>query len=169
LSSSKPSSLSHDALCRRAARWLRAHGYPTVLVEARAQNTYEIPDVIGWGTDGLSYLLEVKTSRADFRQDRHKLARGPLPGMGYRRSFFAPVGVIPVLDVPEGWGLLELAGRSVQLTKKPADPMAGDPFSMRQEMVLLTALLRRQVPSHMDLEQLRKYTWKPHEGPACGW
>jgi hypothetical protein len=70
--------------------------------------TGEIPDVLGWDNRG-SIVLECKTSVADFRADHRKPFRvQPQLGLGRQRWYLAPQGVIPVDELPDNWGLLEL-------------------------------------------------------------
>lgn len=99
--------ISHQDLVMRGCKWLQnSQQCPVVLYEARGN--YENPDVIGWRYHGhISVLLECKTSYKDFKKDFDKKAR-KLQGMGNFRYFFAPKGVIPVEEVPIGWGLLEV-------------------------------------------------------------
>lgn len=63
-----------------------------------------------WKSGGYRRLaFEVKVSRADFRRELDKPAkRAPWQGLAEETWFAAPAGVIPVGEVPEGWGLLEV-------------------------------------------------------------
>ncbi|GAB3164792.1 hypothetical protein [Telluribacter humicola] len=67
----------------------------------------ECPDVIGFGAWGYSVLIEVKVSRADFHADKKKSFRQhPELGMGSRRFYCCPTGMIKKEDLPQGWGLI---------------------------------------------------------------
>lgn len=70
--------------------------------------TGETPDALGWrGTH--STLIECKTSRADFVADQKKeFRRCPSLGVGNRRYYMAPKGLLDVRDLPDNWGLLEV-------------------------------------------------------------
>lgn len=106
----------HADLVSRAVRWLRSNGCRVTLCDPfRANVQYgEQPDAIGW-RDGLSILVEVKVSRADFLRDSKKRFRAnPELGMGDWRFYLAPAGLISVDELPRGWGLLEHEGRSVR-------------------------------------------------------
>jgi hypothetical protein len=112
--------MTHADLVILAARWVAAnHRCCVVLTEWRGGSGHEIPDVIGWRGEGWSVLVECKTSRADFRADAQKSAR-EWAGMGQERWFFAPYGIIPPKEVPEGWGLAEFGSR-VHTRVTPAD------------------------------------------------
>lgn len=68
----------------------------------------EIPDVIGFNSIG-TFLIEAKTSRADFLKDKKKDFRiNPCKGMGDWRFFIAPKGLIQTNELPELWGLIEV-------------------------------------------------------------
>lgn len=100
--------MDHKELCLSAARWLGKQGCGVVFDERlRAYCiTGERPDVIGW-RDGLSILIEVKTSRNDFHSDKKKAFRiDAAQGMGDWRFYLCPPGIISVSDLPSGWGLL---------------------------------------------------------------
>ena len=63
--------------------------------------TGTIPDVIGFSWLS-SYVIEVKTSRADFRNDKNKKHHA-----GCCFWYLAPIGVVPIDEVSDGKGLLE--------------------------------------------------------------
>ncbi|HEY0820195.1 MAG TPA: hypothetical protein VGD46_15520 [Rhizobacter sp.] len=112
--------MTHAELVERGARWLRAQGCNLVLSEFVAYTRYgEIPDVLGW-RGGVSVLLEAKASRSDFLADRKKVFRvNPEFGMGDWRIFIAPAGLIDAKDLPKGWSLLEVKGRTCTLAGGP--------------------------------------------------
>jgi len=108
--------LTHAELTHRAYRWLLGAGKCVVAVTERgaqdAQIGTEIADAIGWHWDGRSTVIEVKTTRADFLADKVKPHRNGDSGLGNRRYFMCPRGVIESAELPEGWGLLyATAGR----------------------------------------------------------
>lgn len=107
-------SLTHNELTEKAARWLKKHTQNMLvpncnirLTEAKSLTpTGEIPDVIGWSSN-MSVLLEIKTSRSDFLQDQKKPFRqNPEMGVGNRRLYVCPAGLISAEELPVGWGLL---------------------------------------------------------------
>ena len=67
----------------------------------------EYPDIIGFGTQGHSVLLEVKVSRSDFQADKKKSFRkNPVLGMGTQRFYLVPKNLITIEELPTGWGLI---------------------------------------------------------------
>jgi hypothetical protein len=116
--------MNHAGLLVIAARWLRQRGCNIVLTEAGRAGE-ERPDAIGWEPAGMSTVVEAKTTRKDFlaewsRIDRkeHRRARG----MGIRRFYLAPSGIIKPEELTEnGWGLIEVFTGGC-LEKKPSEP-----------------------------------------------
>lgn len=106
----------HDRLVLKAGRWLGSIGCGSIVTDPwRTPMVSESPDAIGW-RDGLSVLVEVKTSRSDFLADRKKPFRmDPANGMGDWRFYLAPLGLIDPNDIPEGWGLIEVGGKTNQI------------------------------------------------------
>lgn len=111
--------MNHKHLCEIAVKWLKrpnSNGGPgcaVALSECRSGWSGEIPDAIGFRASGHwdgSYVVEVKTSRADFLADAKKPHRAS-GGMGNWRYFMAPAGLIKTHELPEGWGLLEVNSR----------------------------------------------------------
>lgn len=71
----------------------------------------EIADVIGFNSNG-TFLLEAKTSRADFIADKKKPFRcNPCIGMGDWRFFIVPKGLVKIEELPDMWGLIEVNER----------------------------------------------------------
>ena len=133
--------MTHNDLVEVAKKWLiKGRNCSVVLTETQAQSG-EIPDAIGWRGQH-SILIECKTSLADFRRDLTKWYRNSGPGIGQQRYFLAPKGVIPVDEVPVGWGLLELHKNVVKTVKK-LDLLYLDERVASAEVSLLVAALRR--------------------------
>ncbi len=116
---------THAQLVKAGAKWLRTigdHKYRCQLVctEFEASNEgNEIPDVIGWSQHD-SVLIECKTSRADFHRDFKKRTRkGIAVGFGTYRWYFAPCGLLDPNEMPQGWGLLVLQGKGIQMASLP--------------------------------------------------
>jgi hypothetical protein len=134
--------LTHKSLVRRLSVWLRNtrhHPCHVVASDLHTANT-ETPDVIGWHGRGSSVLIECKASRADFRSDSSKsFRRDPCSGMGDRRYYAAPKGLLRPDEIPEGWGLLEFDGRSVTVSV----PAAVQQADKRSEVAVLASVLRR--------------------------
>ena len=134
----------HAQLVARAADWLRyRYGCGIVLSEQYCA-TGEIPDVIGWKASCQSVLIECKVSRGDFLADANKAVRlHPEDGLGSKRLYMAPAGMIAPTELPKHWGLLELKGREVQLVVKPGRADLRSQAGLMKEMNLLLASLRR--------------------------
>jgi len=109
--------LDHSALVLQAEKWLKSQGCGIVIKDPfrATTNSGEQPDAIGW-RDGLSILIECKSSRSDFLADKRKRFRKyPSLGMGDWRFYLCPKGVIISEDLPKGWGLLYATNK--QITK----------------------------------------------------
>ena len=104
----------------------------------------EVPDIVGWRSDGHSVVVECKVSRSDFFADQKKSARAaPDTGMGRERFYLVPKGLLTRADLPPGWGLLEYHNRDVELTVKSTVRNLRDQTSVLAELKLLIASLRR--------------------------
>lgn len=102
----KDKTLTHSELIQIGAKWLKKK-CGVVLVEQKSFND-EIPDIIGFNSNG-SFVIEAKTSRADFLADQKKPFRiTPNDGMGDWRFFITPKDLIRIEELPNDWGLLEV-------------------------------------------------------------
>jgi len=145
--------MTHSDLVEKAGKWLKSFGCPVVLCELSAVTTYgEIPDAIGW-KDGKSILIECKSSRSDFLNDKKKLfRRSPAYGMGCWRLYLCMPGVINKEDLPDGWGLLWINGKRMKRIVAPTGnyfPQDGDvkphyERSYKSEISMLVSALRRK-------------------------
>lgn len=136
--------MTHDDLVARAARWLtNARNCVLVLAEPQCWAVSEFPDAIGWTLRGHSVLVECKTSRSDFHADKRKTCRRTgRETMGRERWYLTPAGLLTAADLPEGYGLIELHGRSLH-KMHPAD-IAERPGRHDAEMPLLIHAARKQ-------------------------
>lgn len=76
----------------------------------------EIPDVLGFNSRG-TFLLEAKTSRADFLADKKKVFRiFSERGIGDWRFFIVPKGLVKIEELPENWGLIEVNEKGSAIT-----------------------------------------------------
>lgn len=131
---------THKALVRKASAWMRNRKNCGIVCAELATANHETPDVIGFYGLGGSILVECKVSRADFCADKNKLFRRVEEmGMGDVRYFAAPKGMISPLDLPEGWGLLEMTEGRTYETKQPILKEA----NKRAEVKMLMSVLRR--------------------------
>jgi hypothetical protein len=133
----KQSTISHASLVALGVRWLSRRS-STVFYELASAK--EIPDIIGWAL-GISTLIECKASRADFLRDAHKIVRKkPAIGMGQRRYYLCPQGVIGIEDLPAKWGLLWAAKGHITVKREAG----GNPRrSLIAELRFMNSMLRR--------------------------
>lgn len=144
--------MTHDELCNRAEKFLRSNGFGVAFHDKfkAGTGTGEQPDAIGF-RNGVSCLIECKTSRSDFLADKKKHFRvDPTLGMGDWRFFMSPPGVIDVCDLPEGWGLLHAHEKTVKKVYGfPPNTMwfFGKPFTgnKQAECDMMYSALRRMV------------------------
>lgn len=133
--------MTHQELIIRAERWLlntKGCGFCFTELVCSAR---EIPDAIGW-KNSWSYLIECKTSRADFQADLKKMFRKfPEYGMGVFRYYMTTPALITPEELPEKWGLLYVYKTQVRVVKRPkafdVDKAA------RREVQLMCSALRR--------------------------
>jgi hypothetical protein len=133
--------MTHRELVDVAGRWLRNTRHcGVVLLERGASGGCEIPDAIGW-VDGHAIIVEVKTSREDFRRDKDKCHARAGRSMGGERWYLAPAGVLFVTEIPDGHGFAEWTGRIV---RRRIDPVCAPPTVDRifEERRLLLSELR---------------------------
>lgn len=150
-------SMTHEHLVILAKKWLiRARDCSVVLTETQAKSG-EIPDAIGWRGQ-FSILIECKTSLADFRRDLGKWYRQSGYGIGQQRFFMAPQGVIPVDELPDGWGLLEVSGNVVR-TLVERSLVYLDENRASAEVPLLVAALRRAQMKAADRHKRRRSSY----------
>src|SRR5690606_30712771 len=111
--------MTHADLCALALKWLKrprsagGAGCAVAVSECRTGWSGEIPDAIGFRCaepDPGSVVVEVKVSRPDFLADSKKPHRTS-GGVGDWRYYMAPQGIISAVDLPKGWGLLEVNSR----------------------------------------------------------
>jgi hypothetical protein len=103
-------SLTHKKLVDLAFRWLMKNGSCGFAFRELHSMATEIPDIIGFGSDNHSVLVECKISQADFWADQKKPARcgGEAWGVGKYRLYCAPKGIISLEQLPSKWGLIEV-------------------------------------------------------------
>lgn len=136
--------MTHAELVARAERWLRnSKKCGVVFAERRTTTGHEVPDAIGWRFGVLSILVECKANRVDFLRDAKKFFRkNPEMGMGQRRYYMTPRGLVRPNEVPEGWGLLEAYGKVVRTIVEPLkNPISLD--RCRWELAYLVSAMRR--------------------------
>jgi hypothetical protein len=135
--------MTHAQMVDLAVNWLRRYGCGVVLSEQICLSG-ETPDAIGWKGRCHSVVVECKLNRADFLADRSKPFRQrPAIGLGCERFYMAPPGLIREEELPASWGLLECAGKKVQLRVMSPERSQRSSAGLKYEMNLLLASLRR--------------------------
>jgi len=147
--------MTHDDLVSRAASWLKKR-HPVVITEM--VTGIETPDAIGWLVSGMfSTLIECKVSRADFRGDAKKLVRKN-GGLGSRRFYMTPPGLLRPEEIPYGWGLLEAHKKCVKRIVHVDYRETFDNRVLSSELSLLISCLRRIGPKDLEGVSVRAYT-----------
>ena len=105
----------------------------------------ETPDVYGYGYQGSSIIVECKANRADFLRDSKKMfRRKPAFGIGHRRFYMCPPGIISPDELPELWGLLYCHPRKIEVVRMALP----QPYSVQKELWLTASILRRVLNQH---------------------
>jgi len=131
--------MNHDQLVAIAAKYLKAT-HPLVMTEMATSG--EEADAIGF-KGGFTTLIECKANRRDFLADKKKIYRQhPHMGMGDRRYYMCPEGLIAEKDLPECWGLLYVNNRRGVRRIVEARGF-GSKKDHRQEARLLLSTIRR--------------------------
>ena len=133
---------THAALVERAAAWLRSKQNCTIVFAEMVTYASATPDAIGW-SNGLSRLIEVKVSRADFHADRKKLFHThPDCAMGQRRWYMVPAGLVRAEEVPPEWGLVYVNGRKCTVVVDSPCRELGQ-LARTHEAIMLASAIRR--------------------------
>ncbi|PCJ68243.1 MAG: hypothetical protein COA62_15885 [Rhodobiaceae bacterium] len=146
----------HQDLVMRGERWLNGVGCKVVVRDPLRTYNREQPDAIGW-RDGVSILIECKTSRSDFHSDKKKPFREcPETGMGDWRFYMCPPGVIHPQDLPDGWGLLWAHERIVKRVHGVPTGRGWHRFPNKSDkrcenVILVSALRRLYLRGHLPL------------------
>lgn len=117
----------------------------------------EHPDVIGFNSWGYSVLLECKISRADFLSDRKKIFRAqPDQGMGTKRYFCCPTGLIKKEELQNGWGLIYIGEKGNAIKVKESENF--DKNIHAEHGLMYSALRRIQKRNLMETIYDKSYT-----------
>ena len=138
--------ISHCELVDRAFLYLHTIGC-SVRFKERVTSISENPDAMGFGGREFSILIECKSSRDDFLKDKKKWFRKrPEDGMGYKRYFMAPVGMLNPSEIPKGWGLLEVYEKTTKMNRRVKVAIEAEAFHERNkegEIKYLVSAIRR--------------------------
>ena len=83
--------------------------------------TTESPDIITFHQNirnSSCIVFEIKLSRADFKADFRKECRLSGRGMGVRRYYVVPTGLVSVNEELNGWGLVYFNGNNLEIVKE---------------------------------------------------
>jgi hypothetical protein len=142
---------THKELCLRGKRFLETK-HRCVITGAEPKSTVvsEVPDAIGWKWDGECYLIEAKVTRSDFLSDKKKPHRAE--GMADYRYYLTPKDLVKPEEVPIGWGLLYIEGRSIKVVKRPGKNLTRN---AENEISLLVSMMRKEL-GHYDEPKYQK-------------
>ena len=104
----------------------------------------ETPDIIGW-KDGMSILIECKTSLSDFKRDKKKYGARTGNKMGNARFYLCPRSLAStIIDkdlLPQGWGLISVGKKLNPSVIIEATYTSN--IDITSERIMLTSALRR--------------------------
>jgi hypothetical protein len=162
--------VTHAELCQRAAKWLKRQSHWEehhksgcgVVVTETSPGLGERPDAIGF-TSNNSYLVEAKTSRADFRADFKKPWREfPETGMGCYRFFICVPDLISVEELPDGWGLLYCHPHKIEIIK------GSERFDCKDHSMLYSLIRRAVCQGFNPQERYKDWIEKKQVGTPSG-
>lgn len=98
---------THKELVDIAYKWILTNTPCGVAFKELITASYENPDAIGFCSNGITILIECKTSRSDYLADSKKVFRkDPALGVGSHRFYLCPKDLIKPDEIPQGWGLI---------------------------------------------------------------
>lgn len=132
--------MKHRDMCIAASAYLRNKLNCKYSV-CELERCGESPDAFGFG-GAPTTLIEVKTSRRDFLSDKYKIFRRNMElGIGSRRYYMCPDGIITASDLPPSWGLLCVDNKN----KIKEVVMAGiQEKNHHEEIDLICSIFRRE-------------------------
>ena len=120
----------HHDMCLAVARIICKKGIgksilpmPITAVELSSitTGTVESPDIIAFHqniSNSSCLVFEIKLSRSDFKADFRKECRLSGIGMGVRRYYVVPTGLVSMDEELNGWGLVYFDGKKLELVKE---------------------------------------------------
>jgi len=113
----KVADMTHDEIADWCAKRIRGMGYKFSFSNMTSAMHGEQPDVLGLDCWGESILVEVKVSRSDFLADKKKPWRKDGFGIGDHRVYLTPKGLLKPEEIPYGWMLWEVHGKTRPILK----------------------------------------------------
>lgn len=144
------SEMTHDQIAEWGATRVSKMGYPFAFANCTSATAGEQPDILGMNAWANSIVGEVKVSRSDFLADKKKPWRQPGKGMGRRRFYLTPEGLLKPEEIPYGWELWEVYGKKaprLRIVKGPVKRPVTDRWGTRV----------RDVPEHCTWEELKHF------------
>jgi len=164
--------MKHDELVELGAKYLEGYrtacgkSMPAHAVVTTGIGSGETPDVLAFYGSGHTTLIEVKVSRADFLKDGKKwFRRRPERGMGNRRYYLAPAGLIKVEELPDKWGLMELRGEKIKVVKLAEHTTDVCKYA---EISVLMSLIRRIGQNAPEGVSVKFYTYETKNTCTAG-
>lgn len=100
--------VTHDEIGEIVRDRLKGKGYDLAFANMIDAGVGEQPDCLGIDNAGFTILIEAKVSRSDFKADQKKPWRKDGNGIGKRRVYVTPVGLLEPKEIPYGWELWEI-------------------------------------------------------------
>jgi hypothetical protein len=118
------------------------------------------PDVFGFLGGDVTVLIEVKTSKQDFKADFKKRYRKLNRNIGNYRYYFCPPDVIKETDLPEKWGLI-YCNENNEITVVRMSESFTDK-DRHSEMLIMYSVIRRLagIPKVLNFKKNREIILK---------
>jgi len=148
-------SYTHAELVKRAGKWLKTRKKCGVIMKEWKGGCGETPDAIGFRYN-TSILIEVKISYSDFKKDFDKHFRKRMGyGMGEYRYYMAPKEVIPLDEIPNNWGLLEVKNDRVYIACEAKQVKRGIMTLRKENQLMINALRAVVCSTGKELDEFR--------------
>lgn len=140
--------MTHKEIVEKLSKWLKKHkqnisipNCTLVLTEFVTINSCgETPDILGFN-NWTSVMIEVKTSRSDFRADIKKRFKKFSKGSGEFKYYVCPYGMLDTDEIPDGYGLIYIdINNNITLVKNAIRQECAD---LRVERTMLLSYIRR--------------------------
>lgn len=109
-------------ICKKGVgKSIRPMPITAVELSSITTGTVESPDIIAFHqniSNSSCIVFEIKLSRADFKADFSKECRRSGRGMGVRRYYVVPTGLVSATEDLNGWWLIYFDGKSLELVKE---------------------------------------------------